>query len=119
MSVKFSLQDKFDCQQGAVRAVRFNKDGNYCVTCGADKSIKLWNPYKKSKLQTYVGHSNEVLDADCSSDHSFICSGSADKQVFYYDVKTAKIVRKYRAHAGNFSLLLRQLYYQMQGKIFF
>ncbi len=31
------------------------KDGNYCVTCGADKTIVLWNPYKKLKLQEYRG----------------------------------------------------------------
>lgn len=48
---------KFDCNQGAIRAIRFNKDGNYCITCGADKTVKLWNPYKQLKLQTYVGHS--------------------------------------------------------------
>ena len=92
------------------------------MTCGADKTIVLWNPYKQLKLQEYrgtiiytglfytcisqkcvrfvPGHSQEVIDADCSSDHSFLCSCSADKSVFYFDVKTAKIVRKYRAHAG-------------------
>lgn len=55
------LEAKIDCQQGAVRAVRFNKDGNYCITCGNDKTVKLWNPYKQLKLQTYSGHSQEVL----------------------------------------------------------
>jgi len=94
------LISKINCEQGAVRAVRFNKNGNYIITCGADKSVKLWNPYKKLKLQTFGGHSQEVLDADTSYDHAFICSGSADKQVFYTDVATAKIIRKYRAHAG-------------------
>ena len=95
-----NLVAKFDCGQGAVRAVRFNKDGNYCITCGADKTVKLWNPYKQLKLQTYAGHNQEVLDADCSSDHCFICTGSADKAVLYFDVKTAKIMRKFRDHAG-------------------
>uniref|UniRef100_A0A671RHF1 WD repeat domain-containing protein 83 n=1 Tax=Sinocyclocheilus anshuiensis TaxID=1608454 RepID=A0A671RHF1_9TELE len=32
-----------ECQQGAVRAVRFNADGNYVLTCGSDKSLKLWS----------------------------------------------------------------------------
>jgi mitogen-activated protein kinase organizer 1 len=41
-----------------------------------------------------------VLDADCSTDHSFICTASADKTIMYIDVKTAKILRKYRAHIG-------------------
>ena len=42
----------------------------------------------------------EVIDADCSYDHSFLCTGSADKTIMYMDVKTAKAVRKYRAHIG-------------------
>ena len=29
---------------GPVLAVRFNTDGNYCVTCGQDRILRLWNP---------------------------------------------------------------------------
>uniref|UniRef100_A0A915LRM3 Uncharacterized protein n=1 Tax=Meloidogyne javanica TaxID=6303 RepID=A0A915LRM3_MELJA len=28
-------------------------DGNYCMTAGSDKSVKLWNPYKRIHLNTY------------------------------------------------------------------
>ncbi len=55
-----NLETKINCQQGAVRAVRFNKNGNYCITCGSDKTIKLWNPYTQLKIQTYEGHSQDV-----------------------------------------------------------
>ena len=95
-----NLKARFDCKQGAVRSVKFNKNGEYCITCGSDKTVKLWNPYRQSLLQTYSGHSQEVLSADCSQDHSFICSGAADKAIFYTDVSSAKIVRKYRGHVG-------------------
>jgi mitogen-activated protein kinase organizer 1 len=94
------LVGKFDCGQGAVRAIRFNKDGNYCITCGADKTVKLWNPYTRVRIQTFTGHNMEVMDADCSIDHSFVCTGSADKAVLYFDVKTAKMMRKLRGHVG-------------------
>ena len=26
-------------------------DGNYCLTCGSDKSVKLWNPHKSVQLK--------------------------------------------------------------------
>ena len=39
-------------------------DGNYCLTCGSDKSVKLWNPHSGLLLKTYMGHGQEVLDAD-------------------------------------------------------
>lgn len=70
--------------QGAVRAVRFNSEfpeyetlinahllnfvcaenGNYCLTCGSDKTLRLWNPHKGLCIKTYMGHGAEVLDAD-------------------------------------------------------
>ncbi|KER20849.1 hypothetical protein T265_10694 [Opisthorchis viverrini] len=54
---------RLHCHQSAVRAARFNSDGQYCVTAGGDKTIKLWNPYKDRLLKTYTGHGGEVSDA--------------------------------------------------------
>lgn len=70
--------------QGPVRAVRFNsmlggfpnnahlhglrltfaENGNYCLSCGSDKTLRLWNPHKGLCIKTYMGHGAEVLDAD-------------------------------------------------------
>ena len=50
------------CSQGAVRAVRYNVDGNYALTTGSDKSIKLWNPNRGVLIQTFGGTGNEVRD---------------------------------------------------------
>ncbi|KAM6389961.1 LOW QUALITY PROTEIN: WD repeat domain-containing protein 83 [Rhynochetos jubatus] len=89
-----------ECGQGAVRAVRFNADGNYCLTCGSDKTLRLWNPHKGTALRTYQGHGYEVLDAAGSYDNSQLCSCGADKTVALWDVATGQVVRKYRGHAG-------------------
>ncbi|XP_072346890.1 WD repeat domain-containing protein 83 [Scyliorhinus torazame] len=86
--------------QRAVRAARFNVDGNYCLTCGSDKSLKLWNPHRGTLLKTYCGHGYEVLDAAGSCDNSQICSCGADKTVILWDVATGKLVRKFRGHGG-------------------
>lgn len=89
-----------DCQQGAVRAVRFNSDGNYLLSCGSDKSLKLWSVSRGTLLKTYSGHGYEVLDADSSYDNSQICSCSSDKTVILWDVATGQVTRKLRGHAG-------------------
>uniref|UniRef100_A0A8C9PJP4 WD repeat domain-containing protein 83 n=1 Tax=Spermophilus dauricus TaxID=99837 RepID=A0A8C9PJP4_SPEDA len=89
-----------DCEQGAVRAVRFNVDGNYCLTCGSDKTLKLWNPLRGTLLRTYSGHGYEVLDAAGSFDNSNLCSGGGDKAVVLWDVASGQVVRKFRGHAG-------------------
>ncbi|XP_032528306.2 WD repeat domain-containing protein 83 [Danaus plexippus] len=90
-----------NCKQQAVRAVRFNVDGTYCLSCGADKKIKLWNPQNQLLLKTYGGHANEVLDAAGSCDSSHIISCSADKSVILWDVTTGQPMRRYRGHASS------------------
>ena len=40
---KMKLRDSLDCKQGAVRAIRYNIDGDYILTCGSNKTVKLWN----------------------------------------------------------------------------
>ncbi|XP_071656849.1 WD repeat domain-containing protein 83 isoform X3 [Patagioenas fasciata] len=81
-----------ECGQGAVRAVRFNADGHYCLTCGADKTLRLWNPHTGAALKSYQGHG--------SADNSLLCSGSADRTVALWDVGTGRVLRKFRGHAG-------------------
>lgn len=75
-------------------------DGNYCLTCGSDKTLKLWNPLRGTLLRTYSGHGYEVLDAAGSFDNSHLCSGGGDKTVVLWDVATGQVVRKFRGHAG-------------------
>jgi len=94
------VHSSIDCKQGAVRAVRYNVDGGYCLTCGSDKTIKLWNPTKSVLLRAYSGHGYEVLDARSSCDNSQICSAGMDKCVILWDVAGGKILRKYRSHVG-------------------
>jgi mitogen-activated protein kinase organizer 1 len=73
-SPEFNLEclKTIDTKHGAVRAVRFNVDGSYCLTCGADRKLKLWNPHKALPLKTYSGHADEVLDACSSCDNRCI-----------------------------------------------
>ncbi|KAK7068824.1 WD repeat-containing protein 83 [Halocaridina rubra] len=89
-----------ECKQGAVRAVRFNVDGQYCMSCGSDKSVKLWNPHRGALLHTYCGHGYEVLDAKGSCDNSLIGSCGLDKSVMMWNVSTGESLRRFRGHAA-------------------
>ena len=93
-----TLLNELQGHESAVRAVRFNSDGEYCMTCGSDKTLKLWNPYKNVLLSTYSGHGYEVLDACSSQDNSQLASCSSDRTVVLWDVASGKIIRKYRGH---------------------
>lgn len=116
--MNLELKRSFECNQGAIRAVRYNVDGNYCLTCGSDRKIKLFNPktgarqfsfhisivyihiYVGLMIKMYAGHGDEVNDVVGSCESSFILSGSSDKSIIYWDVATGLPVRRLRTHAG-------------------
>lgn len=78
----------------------FSVDGAYCLTCGSDRKLKLWNPYRGVTLKTYEGHGNEVMDSSASCDSSQIVSCGLDKSVILWDVATGIPIRRLRGHAG-------------------
>lgn len=84
--------------EGAVLAVRFNTDGNYCLSCGKDRTIRLWNPHRGLHIKTYKAHARDVRDVHVTGDNSKICSCGGDRNIFYWDVSTGRVIRKFRGH---------------------
>ncbi len=142
--------------EGAVLAVRFNHDGKYCLSCGKDRTLRLWNPHNGLHIKTYSGHARDVRDVAVSrypnfslfwsifnseikgsvllpsvlwflllllllytaqlqlheqwlwilsssgggdkSDNAKLSSCGGDRQLFYWDVTTGRIIRKFRGH---------------------
>ncbi|GBF92112.1 hypothetical protein Rsub_04459 [Raphidocelis subcapitata] len=84
--------------EGAVLNVRLNPAGTYCLSCGKDRTVRLWNPHKGIPIKTYSGHGYEARDASVSRDNSQFASVGGDKQVFLWDVGSGKVVRKFRGH---------------------
>ncbi|KAK3279287.1 hypothetical protein CYMTET_12816, partial [Cymbomonas tetramitiformis] len=86
--------------EGPVLAVRFNHNGQYCLTCGKDRTIRLWNPHRELCIKSYEGHGQEVRDVVATVDNSRLASCGGDKQVFYWDVPTGRTIRRFRGHDG-------------------
>ena len=65
---------------GAINAVRFSHDGNYCMTAGDDRTVKLFNPHKDDPSQpnheallikNYTGvHGYPILDVVIAKDNA-------------------------------------------------
>jgi WD40 repeat protein len=55
----------------------FSPDGKQIVSASADKSLKLWD-LAGNCLQTFVGHTDEVLSANFSPDGKQIVSASME-----------------------------------------
>jgi mitogen-activated protein kinase organizer 1 len=84
--------------QGTVTNIRFNRLGTYCLSCGQDKTLRLWNPHKGIHIKTYQGHGYEVLDVAVSNDNNQLASCGGDRQIFLWDVASGQIVRRFRGH---------------------
>ncbi|KAJ4814114.1 WD-repeat protein [Rhynchospora pubera] len=84
--------------EGAVLAVRFNGDGNYCLTCGKDRTLRLWNPHRGIHIKTYKSHAREVRDVHVTTDNAKLVSCGGDRQLFYWDVSSGRVIRKLRGH---------------------
>ena len=88
--------------EGAVNAVRYSKDGNYCMSCGDDKTLRLWNPLKDDlggnvssalQIKSYGGvHGYGILDLCITHDNSKFASVGGDRAAFLWDVPTGIIL---------------------------
>ncbi|KAI4274177.1 MAG: hypothetical protein L6R38_006171 [Xanthoria sp. 2 TBL-2021] len=79
----------------------------HILTGSSDRSIRLYNPAKSScssigsgLVQTYSAHGYEVLDISVTEDNARFASVGGDKQVFLWDVATARTLRRWSGHFG-------------------
>ena len=73
---------------GAINAVRFSHDGNYCMTAGDDRTVKLFNPHKDDPSQpnheallikNYTGvHGYPILDVVIAKDNAKFATAGDD-----------------------------------------
>ena len=105
-----------------VNVVRLTHDGNYCLTAGEDRSIRLYNPHKSDYcfidkatasgttserkvekalfIKTYSGaHGYPILDVVVSQDKSKFASAGDDRSFFLWDVTSGNVIRRFQGHS--------------------
>lgn len=96
----FRHQRSLDAHKGAVLAVRYTGDGRYCMSCGADRCIKLWNP-TRSLVQAYEGpHAKEISGVAIAKDSARFASCGGDATAFVWDVATGAVTRRLEGHVA-------------------
>ncbi|KAI9885544.1 MAG: hypothetical protein M1823_002643 [Watsoniomyces obsoletus] len=73
---------------------------NLALTGSSDRLVRLFNPTTASLVQTFDAHGYEVLDIAVSQDNARFTSVGGDKQVFLWDVATARTLRRFAGHFG-------------------
>lgn len=85
---------------GSVQTAKLDATGEYCMSGGSDKLIRLWNPFQHytKPIQEYVGHSWEVSDLCIAKDNTKFASVGGDRTCFLWDVAAARTIRKFSGH---------------------
>jgi len=83
----------------AVAAITFTLNRRYFMSASQDRTLKLWNPNTGANIKTYSGpHNHEINDVVVTEDNSKFASCGGDKHVFFWDVTTGQVIRKFVGH---------------------
>mmetsp|Transcript_247 Transcript_247/g.541 ORF Transcript_247/g.541 Transcript_247/m.541 type:complete len:369 (-) Transcript_247:603-1709(-) len=108
----------FQAHRSYATAARISPDGRHLVTCGADRTARLWNTSSSDEKMgnsgsssvghgvpwtcagTLDGHGRWVWDAAFSADSSYLVTASSDYSSRLWNLRTGEVVRQYAGHAG-------------------
>ncbi|MCO6456356.1 MAG: WD40 repeat domain-containing protein, partial [Pirellulaceae bacterium] len=79
--------------QGGVRRVAFVPAGTMLVTCGADKSVRLWTTADGKQIASFAGATDAVSGLSLSADGKLLAAGGLDKLVHLWPVPAAAVAQ--------------------------
>ena len=87
-------------------AISYSNNGDYLMSAGKDRNIKLWNSGSGRLIKKYSGGNNyEINSIWISHDNSFFLSSGADSNIFLSDVSKGNVVTKMQGHKKKVSTL--------------
>jgi cilia- and flagella-associated protein 52 len=81
--------------EGEVNTIAMTKSGEYFISAGEDKEIKIWE-YDTAECKWHgFGHSNTINRLQISPNQEFIVSVGNDGSIFFFDtpmeIRLAKV----------------------------
>lgn len=84
------MQKRIFGHLSAVYCVCFDRTGRYILTGADDNLIKAWSAYDGRLLATFRGHEKEISDIDINFENTLLASGSCDKTLRIWNLKTTE-----------------------------
>ncbi|KAI0552909.1 hypothetical protein F4679DRAFT_28866 [Xylaria curta] len=72
-----------------INSVCFSPNGEYLVTGGQDKLIRVWDIANRTIRNIFAGHDEEICSIDFARDGRIIASGSDDGTVRLWDIESS------------------------------
>lgn len=76
-----------------------DKSDKRLLSCGYDKTIRLWNVETGECTRVFEGHTKEITACKWLPDGIHFISGSADKKIYEWDSRTGTTTSTYEANA--------------------
>jgi len=80
-----------------INSIKYSPNGRYLVSSAGDQTIKVWNAYDFSLLNTFERPSNE-LDVIFTPDSKQLIAGGYDSLIKFIDITNGKVLRTIKQH---------------------
>jgi len=78
----------------------FSADGSLVAMANNGKTVKVWNVLTQQVVNSFSGHTDQVISLAFSPDNKLLLSGSADKTARLWDISTGQLVRVLSGHTA-------------------
>jgi WD40 repeat protein/serine/threonine protein kinase len=95
LSQSQQLLNTFKGHTGEVFSVCLSADGQFALSGGDDKILRLWEVATGQCLRTFTGHTRSVNSVCLNADGRFALSGSYDSTLKLWDIATGKCLQTF------------------------
>ncbi len=90
----------FTGHTGAIYSVAWSPDGRRIATGAADKTARIWDPFKGSQIRSLAAHATTVYAVAFSPKGDVLATAGDDKLIKYWNVADGKELRKSEGHGA-------------------
>jgi len=105
LTMKFELRRAIIGHTNAVKSVHFGHVGEFLLSGGADRTVRVWKESNGIQVSNMTGHAKMVTAVQWNPDQDTIASASLDHTVRIWDAETFKELKQLKGHTNTVTSL--------------